>query len=153
MGHNMKQREYYALDIPSIHRYAVGFDELFDMLSKTARTSNVTNGGNYPPYNIVRESDTRYNIEIAVAGFNENELDIEVVENELVVKGAHIKKQDLTEYVHHGISNRDFVRVFALAFNVEVKGASVKNGILTVSLEYIIPESAKPTKIAIAFQQ
>ena len=147
------KHEYYALDIPSIHRFAVGFDELFDMLSKTARTSNVTNGGNYPPYNIVRKSDTQYNIEVAVAGFSESELTVEVVNNELVIKGSHDNKEDLVDYVHHGISNRDFVRVFALAHIVVVKGASVKNGILTVNLEHVIPESAKPKKIAIAFQQ
>lgn len=146
-------REYYALDIPNIHRFSVGFDELFDMLSKTAKTSNPTNGGNFPPYNIVRESDSRYNIEIAVAGFNENELDVEVVDNELVVKGTRVKDRDSSEYLHHGISNRDFVRVFALSYNVEVRSASVKNGILTVSLEHIIPEPAKTTKIAIAFQK
>ena len=145
----MKQVYVNTLDIPSIQRFAVGFDRMFDELSRTAGSLNATN---YPPYNIIKQSETIYKIEVAVAGFEESELDVETVDNELIIKGN--KAIDATaEYLHQGIAGRDFVRTFALFENVEVKGADVKNGILTVTLEHIIPESAKPKKIAITFQK
>jgi molecular chaperone IbpA len=135
---------------PDIRRFAVGFESIFINLNRTAGTLNATN---YPPYNIVRYSETAYTVEIAVAGFAEDELDIEVVNHELVVHGASKLVDDPNvEYIHRGIATRNFVRSFALAENVEVKGAVVKNGILTVMLEHIIPETAKPRKVAISFQ-
>ena len=147
----MKQVYINTLDIPSIQRFAVGFDRMFDELSRTAGTLNASN---YPPYNIIKESETIWKIEVAVAGFDESELDVEIVNNELVVTGAVIKEHKVeVQYLHQGIAGRDFERTFALADNVEVKGASVKNGILTVTLEHIVPESAKPKKIAITFQK
>jgi molecular chaperone IbpA len=111
------------------------------------------NATNYPPYNIIKESETIWKIEVAVAGFDESELDVEIVNNELIVKGSKEKEGVATNYLHQGIGARDFERTFALAENVEVKGAAVKNGILTVTLEHIVPESAKPKKIAITFQK
>jgi molecular chaperone IbpA len=145
----MKQVYVNSLDIPTLQRFAVGFDRMFDELSRTAGTLNASN---YPPYNIIRRSETEYAVEVAVAGFEENELDVEVVNNELVITGN--KTMEATaEYLHQGIAGRDFVRTFALFENVEVKGAQVKNGILTVTLEHLIPESAKPKKIAITFQK
>jgi molecular chaperone IbpA len=147
----MKQVYINTLDIPSIQRFAVGFDRMFDELSRTAGTLNASN---YPPYNIIKESETIWKIEVAVAGFDESELDVEIVNNELVVTGAVNKENKVeAQYLHQGIAGRDFERTFALAENVEVKGASVKNGILTVTLEHIVPESAKPKKIAITFQK
>jgi len=147
----MKQVYINSLDIPSIQRFAVGFDRMFDELSRTAGTLNASN---YPPYNIIKESETIWKIEVAVAGFDESELDVEIVNNELVVTGAVNKENKVeAQYLHQGIAGRDFERTFALADNVEVKGASVKNGILTVTLEHIVPESAKPKKIAIHFQK
>ena len=147
----MKQVYINTLDIPSIQRFAVGFDRMFDELSRTAGTLNASN---YPPYNIIKESETIWKIEVAVAGFDESELDVEIINNELVVSGAVNKENKVeTQYLHQGIAGRDFERTFALADNVEVKGASVKNGILTVTLEHIVPESAKPKKIAITFQK
>ena len=147
----MKQVYINSLDIPNIQRFAVGFDRMFDELSRTAGSLNASN---YPPYNIIKESETIWKIEVAVAGFDESELDVEIVNNELVVTGA-VNKENKAEqqYLHQGIAGRDFERTFALAENVEVKGAMVKNGILTVTLEHIIPESAKPKKIAITFQK
>jgi molecular chaperone IbpA len=147
----MKQVYINTLDIPSIQRFAVGFDRMFDELSRTAGTLNASN---YPPYNIIKETETIWKIEVAVAGFDESELDVEIVNNELVVTGAVNKENKVeAQYLHQGIAGRDFERTFALADNVEVKGASVKNGILTVTLEHIVPESAKPKKIAITFQK
>ena len=147
----MKQVYINSLDIPSIQRFAVGFDRMFDELSRTAGTLNASN---YPPYNIIKESETIWKIEVAVAGFDESELDVEIVNNELVVTGAVNKENKVeAQYLHQGIAGRDFERTFALAENVEVKGAIVKNGILAVTLEHIVPESAKPKKIAITFQK
>ena len=147
----MKQVYINTLDIPSIQRFAVGFDRMFDELSRTAGTLNASN---YPPYNIIKESETIWKIEVAVAGFDESELDVEIINNELVVTGAVNKENKVeTQYLHQGIAGRDCERTFALAENVEVKGAQVKNGILTVTLEHFVPESAKPKKIAITFQK
>ena len=147
----MKQVYINTLDIPSIQRFAVGFDRMFDELSRTAGTLNASN---YPPYNIIKETETIWKIEVAVAGFDESELDVEIINNELIVSGAVNKENKVeAQYLHQGIAGRDFERTFALADNVEVKGAAVKNGILTVTLEHIVPESAKPKKIAITFQK
>jgi molecular chaperone IbpA len=147
----MKQVYLNSLDIPNLQRFAVGFDRMFDELHRTAGSLNATN---YPPYNIIKASDTIWKIEVAVAGFDEKELDVEIVNNELIVRGEKQTEQaQEQEYLHNGIAGRDFERTFALADNVEVKGATVKNGILTVTLEHIIPESAKPKKIAITFQK
>lgn len=144
----MKQ-VYTTLDIPDIRRFAVGFDHMFNELHRTAGTLNATN---YPPYNIVRHSETMYTIEVAVAGFEETELDVEIIDNELVIKGERNTEETAeVEYIHRGLAARNFVRSFALAENVEVKGANVKNGILTVTLEHIIPEMTKPQKIQIEF--
>ena len=147
----MKQVYVNSLDIPSISRFAVGFDRMFDELTKTAGTLNSTN---YPPYNIIKSGENTYVIEVAVAGFEESELDVEVKNSELIVKGEkQSREEDGPEYLHQGIAYRNFLRTFALAENVEVKGASVKNGVLAVTLEHIVPESAKPKKIAITFQK
>jgi len=147
----MKQVYLNSLDIPTISRFAVGFDRMFDELTRTASTLN---GTNYPPYNIIKSGENTYVIEVAVSGFEESELDVEVKDGELIVKGEkQFKEEEAPEYLHQGIANRNFLRTFALAENVEVKGASVKNGILAVTLEHIVPESAKPKKIAITFEK
>ena len=147
----MKQLYTTTLDLPSLHRFAVGFDPLFDALSRTAGSLN---GTNYPPYNIVKQGENNYSVEVAVAGFEESELDVEVINGELIIKGESKREKDeSTTYLHQGIASRDFIRTFALAENVEVRGATVKNGILTVLLEHVVPESAKPKKIAITFQK
>lgn len=145
---------YSSIDLPSLHRFAVGFDPLFDMLTQhQARTAGSSNSGNYPPYNIVKHGENSYSVEVAVAGFKESELDVEVINNELVIKGENSHAEEAPVYLHQGIAARNFVRTFALAENVEVRGATVQNGILTVTLEHVVPESAKPKKIAIAFQK
>lgn len=147
----MKQLYTTTLDLPSLQRFAVGFDPLLNALTRTAGT---TNSSNYPPYNIVKQGENLYTVEVAVAGFEESELDVEVVDGELIIKGENKRNTDDTvTYLHQGIAARAFLRTFALAENVEVRGATVKNGILTVALEHVVPESAKPKKIAITFQK
>ena len=144
----MTQFQIHTLDIPNLHRHAIGFDQLFDQL---LRFSNSKTENNYPPHNVVRIDDTHFVIEVAVAGFAEDEIDVELKENILVVKGEQAKKEEVVEYIHKGISARNFSRAFPLADNVEVRGANVKNGILAIALERVVPEESKAKKIAITF--
>lgn len=149
----MTQLEIRTLDLPSfvnqIHRQAIGFDSLFEQLNRTFVNSKTD--GNYPPHNVVKLDDTHYVIELAVAGFAESEIDVEIKDNVLTVKGEKEKKEDEVEYLYKGISARNFVRTFPLAEHIEVRGATVKNGILAIALEQIVPDEAKPKKIQITF--
>ena len=143
----------HTIDLPAfanqIHRQAIGFDSIFEELNRTF--ANTKTEGNYPPHKIVKLDDTHYVIEVAVAGFAEDEIDVELKENVLTVKGEQNKDQEEIEYLHKGISARNFVRTFPLAEHIEVRGATVKNGILAVALEQVIPEEDKPKKIQITF--
>lgn len=126
----------------------VGFDRLFDRLSRMHET--VQNQSSYPPYNIVKSGDDSYVIELAVAGFSHDELDITFKDHTVVVKGTP-KKEDKT-YVHKGIASRSFTRTFTLADTVEVLDADIQNGMLYIRLLNIIPDSKKERKIAIGPQ-
>lgn len=141
-----------TLDLPTLHRNAIGFDRLFDELSRTFVNSR--NDGNYPPYNIVKLDDTNYAVELAVAGFAQDEIEIELKENMLTVRGekAAVEEADTREYMHRGISARTFIRTFTIADHVEVKEAVVSNGILTIALEHIVPEEKKAKKIQIEYK-
>jgi molecular chaperone IbpA len=129
-----------------VRTYSIGFDRMFDRLFD----ENVVTT-NYPPYNIVKTSDEKYAIEIAIAGFSKNDIEIETEENTLVIKTSDKEEEDKNdvEYLHKGISARAFKRSFSLADDVVVKGATFKNGLLIVDLERIIPEEKKPRKISI----
>lgn len=133
-------------DFTPFYRATVGFDRLFEALDNSP-----ANG--YPPYNIVKVSDDQYRIEVAVAGFTEAEIDVTVHENQVKITGESTRESEVGEFLHKGISTRNFDRVFTLGEHVEVKSATVKDGILTVALERNVPESAKPRKIAIDFQK
>lgn len=138
-----------SLDIPSIHKFAVGFDSVFDELLRQTAGTNATN---YPPYNVVKHSEDKFSIELAVAGFKEGDIDITVEKNQLSVKGEKpVELSEGVEYLHRGISSRNFYRTWTLADHVEVVGASVQDGILTVTLERQVPEEQKPKKIAITY--
>lgn len=140
-----------SLDIPSIHKFAVGFDQMFDEL---LRQTAGTNSTNYPPYNVVKHSEDKFSIELAVAGFKEGDIDITVEKNQLSVKGEKaVEINNDVEYLHRGISSRNFHRTWTLADHVEVAGAEVRDGILTVQLERQVPEEQKPKKIAITFNK
>jgi len=147
----MTQLQIHTLDLPTfvnqIHRQAIGFDSLFEQLNRNFANSK---SDNYPPHNVVKLDDTHYVIEVAVAGFAEDEIDVELKENVLSVKGEQAKREEV-EYLHKGISARNFTRTFPLAEHIEVRGATVKNGILAIALEQIVPEEDKPKKIAITF--
>ena len=136
-----------TFDLPTLTRHAVGFDRMFNELNRTFANSK---NDNYPPHNIVQLTDTEYQIEVAVAGFAESEIDLELKDNLLTVKGEQAKKEDIT-YLHKGIGTRNFIRTFPLGEHVEVRGATVKNGILTVDSEVVVPEEKQSKKIAITF--
>lgn len=140
-----------SLDIPSIHKFAVGFDQMFDEL---LRQTAGTNSTNYPPYNVVKHSEDKFAIELAVAGFREGDIDITVEQNQLSVKGEKaVELNTSVEYLHRGISARNFQRSWTLADHVEVIGATVQDGILTVQLERQVPEAQKPKKVAITYNK
>ncbi len=137
-----------SLDIPSIHKFAVGFDNMFDELMRTSQVNT-----NYPPYNVVKYSEDVFSIELAVAGFKDGEVTITTERNQLTVKGEQNPELYEREYLHKGISARSFVRSWTLADHVEVVGANSENGILTISLERKVPEEQKPKSIAINYNK
>ena len=143
-----------SFDIPSIHKFAVGFDGIFDELMRiNAQQINT----NYPPYNIIKHSEDSFAIELAVAGFREGDINITLEKNILSIKGEQTVSLDElekdVEYVHRGISARNFDRTFTLADYVEVLGAKAENGILTIELERQVPEEQKPKTVAITYNK
>lgn len=124
--------------------WAIGFENFVDKLI-TIEAAN--KGPNYPPYNIIKHGPEHWSIELAVAGFNRDEIDIELAEGVLSISGK-TEKENL-EYVHQGIGMRNFTKKFTLADDVIVTGASMADGILQVNLERIVPEEKKARKIEI----
>jgi len=147
----MKEHYITSFDISNLPRFAVGFDRMF---AELARTQEKLNNTNYPPYNILRTAETEYAIEVAVAGFEEDELEVELVDGELIIRGESKSNtiENTGNYLHHGIAARNFVRTFALPDDAEVKNATVRNGILKVTVEIFIPQSTKKS-IAITFEK
>ena len=132
-------------DLAPLYRSTVGFDRLFSMLDGFDASTP-----GYPPYNIERTGENDYRISIAVAGFGENELSIESKENTLTVKGEKQTKEEANgEVLYQGIAARAFERAFQLADYVQVKSASLENGLLHIDLVREIPEAKKPRQIAI----
>lgn len=131
-----------------VNQFLIGFDEHFDRIAKyhDDLTKNIPN---YPPYNIKKIEDNKYQIEIAVAGFSKSEIDLEFQDDKLIVKGSVKEDNEAIEWLHKGIAARDFTRTFVLNDQVEIKNASIINGMLKIALERIIPEHKKPKKIEI----
>ena len=132
----------------------VGFDNVFDQLEYMMEDRFFEKGtvGNFPPYNIVKTGENTYDVELALAGFNKNDIEVEYKENLLSVKSKkHDEevKDDDGNVIHRGISKRMFSKVFTIANDVEVKGAELKDGLLKVSLERIIPDHKKAKTIDI----
>ena len=118
----------------------VGFDRIFDRITSLHNEGKVKGSNSYPPYNITKESDTTYIVELAVAGFTEETIDIEVADGELTIQGNAPDSPDEKEYLHRGIAARAFSRKFTLAETVVVRDASLENGMLRILLENVIPE-------------
>ena len=127
-----------------ISPFAVGFDRTFDTLELLA--SSRAKETNYPPYNIRKVSEDQYTIELAVAGFEEKDLDIELVEETLTINGNRPKESG-EGLLHQGLAARDFVKKFVLSDDMVIKGAALSNGMLYVGIERIIPDEKKPQKI------
>ena len=137
-------------DFTPLYRSAVGFDRLANLLESASRTTSQDTG--YPPYNIETTGENAYRIEIAVAGFGPDELNIEVKENLLTVTGRKTANDDgaaQKTYLHRGLAERDFERRFQLADYVVVKGADLVNGLLSIELARELPEALKPRRIEI----
>jgi molecular chaperone IbpA len=136
-----------TFDLAPLYRSTVGFDRLFSMLD------GFESAPGYPPYNIERTGENAYRISVAVAGFGENDISIEVKENTLTIKGDRQKDEKKTgEVLYQGIAARAFERVFQLADYVQVKGAALENGLLHVDLVREIPEAKKPRQVPIGNQ-
>ena len=143
--------KFTAFDLTPLYRNSIGVDRLFDRIINQMEHA-ATN--NYPPYNIVRTGEYTFELQLAVAGFCQGELDITVKDGVCILVGEK-QNADLPEgheYLHHGISARKFVRSWPLGEYVEVRDALVRDGILTVRLEQVVPESAKPKSIAITYR-
>jgi molecular chaperone IbpA len=134
-------------DLTPFYRSTVGFDRLFDLLDSAAGFD--ADSVAYPPYNIERLGDNEYRITMAVAGFGEDELKIDVKEQSLTVRGEKKADDKQRQFLHRGIAGRSFERRFQLADHVEVKGADLKDGLLHVDLVRNVPERLKPRVIAI----
>lgn len=134
-------------DFSPLYRSTVGFDRLFTMLDSLGQPENSPQA--YPPYNIERTAESAYRITMAVAGFDQNEIEIEAHRNQLTIKGTKTSENADCEsdFLYRGIASRAFERRFHLADHVEVAGASLKNGLLHIDLKREIPEELKPRKI------
>jgi molecular chaperone IbpA len=145
-----------SLDLNPFYRNSIGFDSLFDRITSNFEMSN---SQNYPPYDIIRTGEETYRIQIAVAGFQRADIKIELENGTLSIFGNQYKPDiskkdggqlaDGEEFLHRGISNRNFSRTFNLADYVEVAGATITDGILKIELKKIVPEALKPKTIQI----
>lgn len=144
---SMEDNLMRRFDLAPLHRATVGFDQIADMMDRiladTAQTPS------YPPYNIEKTADDAWRISIAVAGFTDEDLSVEVRENALIVSARKSEEDEGRTYLHRGIANRAFERRFALADHVRVTGASHVNGMLHIDLLREVPEALKPRRIEI----
>jgi molecular chaperone IbpA len=131
-----------------LDKHFVGFDTVVDRINKV--TEEIAKNTSYPPYNICKTGETSYLVEMAVAGFGKKEIDIEITEGKLVIKGnVDSEKYSEKEYLFKGLANRSFTRTFILEDEIEIKGASLVDGILLLDLERIVPETKKSKKITL----
>ena len=134
-------------DTTALNRALIGFDTLFNDLENRFANQIQTN---YPPHNIVKFDNDNYEIQIAVSGFDKDEVTIEVADNQLTIKGEHVEVEaETTVYLYRGLASRNFTRVFPLAEHIVVGDAVIKNGILKIALQRVLPEALKPRLITI----
>ena len=140
-----------------IRKFGVGFDSMLEQFTSDFFTDSFQGTQNFPPYNIIKISEYGYDIEMAVAGFSEEDLEIDYADNVLTIssketepfKDSDSKNSSLVEYIHKGIAVRKFTKKFTLAEDVIVNDASMKNGMLTISMEKVVPEGKKKRSIKI----
>lgn len=133
-------------DTNALNKALVGFDQIFNDFEHRFANQLATN---YPPYNIVKRSEDNYEIQIAVAGFSREEIELTVENNELQIKGTKFEGEDTAEYLHRGLAARNFERAFTLGQYLEVDSAEIQDGLLIIKLERHIPEAMKPKRIEI----
>ena len=139
-----------SLDIPQLHKFGIGFDTMFDELHRIHSQQVNTN---YPPYNVVQINEDEYMISMAVAGFGPDNLSVTKEKNFLILEGKQNSTDDVEpNYLHHGISARDFRREFKLADHVEIANAHLELGILNIHLKRDVPEEQKPRTIEISYK-
>lgn len=137
------------MDFGPLYRTIVGFDRVANQI-ETARQEHASN---WPPYNVIQTNEDEYKVEIAVAGFSKNDLEVEIKEGLLTIKGEKTPQNETVNYLHRGIAERSFERKFQLADHVKVVNANLNDGLLTVSLVREIPEAYKPRKVEINTNQ
>ena len=145
----IKEKTMNALtrfDTQALNRALIGFDQLFDNVER--RFANQVQN-NYPPYNVIKHDDNTFEIEVAVAGFNKEDITVQVDQDQLIIKGQQPQTNTDVQYMHRGLAARDFERTWTLADHMEVGEAELTNGILSVKLTRIVPEALKPRLIAI----
>jgi molecular chaperone IbpA len=134
-------------DTNALNKALLGFDSLFDNFEQ--RFTNQINN-NYPPYNIVKKDENNYEIEVAVTGFLPEEVTVEIDQNQLIIKGERKREEDAdAQYLHRGLATRDFTRSWTLAEHMEVGTGTIKNGVLRIALQRVIPEALKPRVLQI----
>ena len=137
----------------SLRPFSIGFDSMFDQFESLLGDGGLSTQSNYPPYNIRKAGKDKYAIEVAVAGFNKNDVEVEYEDNLLTVKTKKVDKaveKDMDgEIIHRGISQRSFSKSFTIADDIKVEGAEIKDGLLTINCESIIPEQKKRKLIPI----
>ena len=137
----------------SLRPFSIGFDDMFDQFESMLGNGGMTMQSNYPPYNIRKTSKDNYSIEVALAGFNKKDVEVEFEDNILTVRTKQLNKSDDQnvdgEIIHKGISQRQFARSFTIADDVKVNGAELKDGLLTIACERILPDHKKKRLIDI----
>ena len=137
----------------SLKPFSVGFDDMFDQFESMLGNGNLSMQSNYPPYNIRKTGKDKYSIEVALAGFNKKDVEVEFEDNLLTVRTKQVNKSENKnedgEIIHKGISQRQFARSFTIADDVKVSGAELKDGLLTIACERIVPEYKKKKLIEI----
>ena len=136
----------------SLRPFSIGFDDMFDQFENMLGNGGLTMQPNYPPYNIRKTGKDNYSIEVALAGFNKNDVEVEFEDNLLTVRTKQISKSENNsdgEILHKGISQRQFARSFTIADDVKVNGAQLKDGLLTIACERILPDHKKKRLIDI----
>ena len=135
------------IDTETLNRALIGFDAMFNNFER--RFANSVSS-NYPPHNVVKLDDSNYEIQIAVTGFDKDDVTVELDQNILIVTAGRPQEEERV-YLHRGLAQRNFVKQFPLAEHIEVKGAEQRNGVLTIKLERIVPEALKPRRISVNY--
>ena len=127
--------------------FTIGFDDIFNTFETLSTSNNFSS--TYPPYDIVKIDDYKYNVELAVAGFSKNDIQVDYADNTLTIESKKETKEEEDKFIHKGISKRYFKKQFTIAKDVKVNGAELKDGLLKVSMERIIPEAMKLKQITV----